>query len=44
MSTKDTKQGAERGRLTLDLGAREAVHRKGRSLLAIGVVGYANRL
>ena len=27
-----------RGRLALDLGAREAVHRKGRSLLAIGVV------
>ena len=27
-----------RGRLGLDLGAREAVHRKGRSLLAIGVV------
>lgn len=27
-----------RGRVALDLGAREAVHRKGRSLLAIGVV------
>ncbi len=27
-----------RGRLALDAGAREAVHRKGRSLLAIGVV------
>ncbi|MGA2616941.1 MAG: glutamate 5-kinase [Thermoguttaceae bacterium] len=32
-----------RGRLILDAGAREAIQRKGRSLLAIGVVGVEGR-
>jgi len=32
-----------RGRLVLDAGAREAVERRGRSLLAIGVVGIEGR-
>ncbi len=32
-----------RGRLILDAGAREAIQRKGRSLLAIGIVGVEGR-